>query len=62
MSPRADPLPLGRALDDAPMSKLHPASWGLLVTIAVRIETRGRALDELSAPELSALRARVTPA
>jgi Sugar (and other) transporter len=35
---------------------------GMLVTIAFRIETRGRTLDELSAPEPSALRARVTPA
>jgi MFS family permease len=35
---------------------------GMLVTIAFRIETRGRSLEELSTPELSALRVRVTPA
>jgi MFS family permease len=35
---------------------------GMLVTIAFRIEPRGRSLEEISAPELSALRVRVTPA
>jgi hypothetical protein len=33
----------------------------MLVTIAFRIETRGRSIDELAAHELSGLRARVTP-
>jgi hypothetical protein len=34
----------------------------MVVTLAFRIEPRGRSLEEISATELSALRVRVIPA